>query len=79
MEAVMSLLLKKKSTSHRRPALKKRRRAPVRLTEVPVRSWAWTPYMEERRQSGHSDVDGRRAVDRAKEAQDDDDTGGPDA
>ena len=75
----MSLLLKRKAAHPRsKPALKKRHRAHAKLTEIPVRSWAWTPFMEDRRLNGNFDPDGRREVDRAKEARDDND-GGPDA
>ena len=74
----MSLLLKRKAAARSKPALKKRHRVHAKLTALPVRSWVWTPVMEDRRQNGSSDPDGRRAVDRATEARDDDD-GGPDA
>ena len=57
------------------------KKASPRLAPLPVRSWKWTPLMEERRDASAPmpDYDGRRAVDRAKEEREDDETGGPDA
>jgi hypothetical protein len=75
----MSLLLKRKSArGHAHPALKKKRGSAAKMTELAVRSWAWSPDQEERRLSDTSFPTGRREVDRAKEPRDDDD-GGPDA